>query len=282
MERKKIAFFGDSFVAVYGAWILTLCKELNLEVVHLGKHAADPLFIFDTWKTINDAGNDPIDYCIYCHSENFRPYVPKLTPGITGGTLARSLEYPDEMPKQWLACFSNDRPRLMRYLNVLFDYITEVREIREAKLKTMVVPLGVDRYIKTHNSRFKKIIHLWGFAQHRGFNSTLGNWVAAPADWDFIIESGSSIYVDLSTLSYLDPGLDEPKREKMRDGSFWDQRHNHFTDDATPFINDMIKYLMQTEENKIIDFRPYVKYDSVWDDYVNAWGTIKNEFNQPK
>ena len=84
MNKKTIAFFGDSFVGIFQGWVEELCKKNDYECVHIGKPGADPIYAFEQWDKFNSSGQKA-DICIYAHTGVERLYHPDKDTGITNG-----------------------------------------------------------------------------------------------------------------------------------------------------------------------------------------------------
>ena len=77
--RKTIGFFGDSFCAGRepDSWCVLLAKKLNANVVHWGEPGKS---IWSTFINFNNfrLNNDLPSFIIFCYTEPFRLYHPKI------------------------------------------------------------------------------------------------------------------------------------------------------------------------------------------------------------
>lgn len=282
VDGKKIAFFGDSFATFYAGWIKSLTQEMNLVLTQLGKPGNDQLHAFERWQALHDNFPTEIDYCVYFHTEANRPYCPNIATGLTAGILINAIQDNNDIPHEIMYHFNFNVEEAMKFMKAHYDYMLYARDPNEANLKSMLIPMAIDRYMKERNTRFKKILHMWSFAPMRETSGPGRGWSSARSTWPFNIESGSNVMLDMSTLSYLDPTLTAEDRDNIEKGQFRDYRPNHFGDGANWFVHNIVKYMLEQEGNVVVDFSPHINPDSVWTDYTNAWKTIKSELDGNK
>ena len=254
--KKTIAFFGDSFVGATYGWIKEICENYNFISVHIGKPGADPIFIIEEWDRFNNSGRTA-DVCIYAHTCTDRLYYPDKNIPFTQGNV-ESMFYgypPKHLPEKHPAVIAGKH----FYDHLNFDSANRMR--------AKIFPLGVDRFISETNKAFKKIIHIWSFAPQREYLKDPRAEVAE-ASWGFDLSSGTNIILDFANLSIVEPG-----RVPME----WDDRPNHFSEKASPFIIDLMLTAIAQPQGTKIDFTPYVSKTSKWDDYIEALKKIKEK-----
>lgn len=261
MDKKTIAFFGDSFLANYRGWIEELCKKNNYECIHLGKPGADPIYVFEQWDKFNCSGQKA-DICIYAHTGSERIYHPDSSASLTNGVVAAMIENNIDLPP-----IENSR----KTIKAAHDYYTYLSFGSADTLRSTIIPLGIDKQMKISNVSCGKIIHIWSFAQHR-CNFSNDNWTA-DASWNLInTESGSNILIDLSSLSSVEPCFIK--------GTRFDSRPNHFSNAANTFMSSLLDFTINktnfaVDEKAVIDFRPYINRDSKWHDYLISFEKLK-------
>jgi hypothetical protein len=253
--KQTIAFFGDSFVGGYFGWIEDLCEKNNYQCLNIGKMGADPIFVIEEWDKFNNSGQ-AADVCIYAHTCTTRLYYPdKNIPFTQGNIEAMFHGYPPtHLPKKHPAVIAAKH---------YYDHL----DFESAnRLKTKIIPMGVDRYIEETNKAFKKIIHMWSFAPYR-YDKDLKTDVS-DSSWGFDMHSGTNIVLDFANLSIVEPGWVSAQ---------WDSRPNHFSKKADSFIIDlMLTAIAQTPGTKL-DFMQYINKSSKWEDYVDALKKIKEQ-----
>ena len=257
---KKIAFFGDSFVGGYEGWIEVFCKQHNFECVHVGKYGADQIYPFVQWQKLNDTYEGKIDVCVYSHTDAHRLFHEDLSVNINHNTLYGNKDKLDN----WL----NSGLVTHQYINAAKDYFKYLQHPLETKMRNLLIPIGIDKFINDNNRVFDKIVHLWSFAQNREYVYKNITW-KANTTWYFDIVSGMNIILDLTNLSASEPQF------QLIDG--FCRRPLHFSLENSDFLCDIlhtaIKYY---EKGSSLDFRPYINIDSNWNDYVEALRKIKN------
>jgi len=258
---KNIAFFGDSFVGDYAGWIKEFCTENNYRCIHLGKPGSDNIYPFEKWKKFNETHNQHVDVCVYAHTECFRIYNRHSQVGINFLTAF------DDVSSEWVSngYVSKD------YLNAVRDYFKFVLDTNDADMRSILIPLGIDRYMNEYNKVFEKIIHIWSFAPNRIYpeNNNGSMTVACESTWHITnMLSGANIILDLSNLAAVDPDIN------IVNGRC--QRPLHFSSTVSPFVSEIIKTaVLYYKKDLVIDFRPYVDQNSVYNDYLNALKKIK-------
>jgi hypothetical protein len=260
MDKKTIAFFGDSFLGNLGGWVAVLCKKHDYQCVHIGKSGADPIYVFEQWDKFNRSGQKA-DICIYAHTGVERLYHPDKAAGLTNGVV-------EAMVKNEIPLFPIENSR--KTIKAAHDYYTYLNFEAADGMRTKIIPLGIDKLMKDTNVAFGKIIHIWSFAQHR-YNFSNNNWTA-DSSWSLSnTVSGSNILLDLSTLSSVEPGF---KHERF------DSRVNHFSNRVNPFMCGLMEFAIEqtdfaSDKKVVVDFRPYVDRNSQWKDYLDAFEKIK-------
>lgn len=261
MDKKTIAFFGDSFLGKLEGWLKVLCKENNYKCVHIGKPGADPIYVFEQWNNFNRSGQ-LADICIYAHTGPERIYHPSKHAGLIQGVVESMIENNIDLPP-----IENSR----KTVKAAHDYYTYLSFSSADTLRSTIIPLGIDKQMKISNVSCGKIIHIWSFAQHR-CNFSNDNW-SADASWSLInTESGSNILIDLSNLSTAEPNF-------IKDIRF-DSRPNHFSNAANTFMSSLLDFTINktnfaVDEKAVIDFRPYINRDSRWHDYLISFEKLK-------
>lgn len=253
--KQTIAFFGDSFVGGELGWIEYLCKYKNYQCVNIGKKGADPIFVIEEWNEFNKSGKTA-DICIYAHTCTTRLYHPdKEIPFTQGNIEAMFYGYPPtHLPKK--------HPQVIAAKHY-YDHL----DFSSANhMRTKIIPMGVDRLISDTNKSFNKIIHMWSFAPYRYDKDPITD--IAETSWGFDMKSGTNIILDFANLSIVEPGKVPVK---------WDQRPNHFSDKAAPFIVDLMLTAIAQPLGTELDFTPYVTKSSKWEDYVDALKKIKEK-----
>jgi hypothetical protein len=264
MNKKTIAFFGDSFLGKCEAWLELLCNENDYECVHIGKPGADPIYVFEQWNNFNNSG-EKADICIYAHTGPERIYHPSPIMGLTNGVVDAMIN--NKIP---LPAIENSL-QTIKAAHLFYNYLSFESS---DNARAIIIPHGIDRVMKQTNKSFKKIIHLWSFAQFR-INHRPPSWVA-DSTWFLVnLESGSNVLLDLSNLSAIEPGF------LIKPPGF-DPRPCHFSKESWNFIKDIVNLAIEKTdfENNVktnIDFRPYVNIDSTWNNYVNAFDIIKQQ-----
>lgn len=264
MSKKTIAFFGDSFLGKFESWLELLCNENDYECVHVGKPGADTLYVFEQWNNFNNSGKTA-DICIYAHTGYERIYHPSPILGLTSGVVDAMIKNKLPLP------LIENSSQTIKAADLFYKYLSFESSDH---VRAIIIPSGIDRVMKQTNKSFKKIIHLWSFAQFRQ-NHRPPNWVAE-STWSLVnLESGSNVLIDLSNLSAIEPGFSPPT-------AGFDQRPCHFSEKSWNFIKDVVELAIEKTdfENDVkhnLDFRPYVNIDSTWDNYVNAFNIIKHQ-----
>jgi hypothetical protein len=257
---KTIAFFGDSFVGKYEGWVKHFCLTYDYECLHIGKPGADPVYPFEKWKTFNETYEGEVDVCVYAHTEPSRLYHPSETMGITSGV-------------------ASDPPKLFRklvdkdyfYFKAAADYFKHLVFGNAEMLKSILFPMGIDRYIEENNRVFKKIIHIWSFAPERRYREGLTGWSAVTA-WPFDMRTGMNVILDLSNLSAAEPNYVIEQ---------WDHRPLHFSHEYSHFVPEIIDTAINHyKDGGSLDFRPLVNEFSTWDDYVTAYNILKRKLDE--
>lgn len=266
MSNKTIAFFGDSFLGKCEGWLELLCKENNYECVHIGKPGADPIYVFEQWNNFNNSDNIT-DICIYAHTSSERIYHPSSTLSLTTGVV-------DAMNNNRLPLpLIENSSKIIKAAQYFYSYLSFESADH---VKATVFPVGIDQLMKQTNKSFKKIIHLWSFAQFRT-NHRTPRWISE-SNWSLVnLESGSNVLLDLSNLSGVEPGW---SNDIITTGL--DQRPCHFSKVSWSLVKDIVELAIEKTdfENNVktnIDFRPYINIDSNWNDYVNAFDIIKQQ-----
>ncbi len=259
---KTVAFFGDSFVGKYEGWVELFCKNYGYDCLHVGKFGADPIYPFEKWKSFNENFEGSVDVCVYSHTEPSRLFHPDPKIGITSGFAAE----PGECIKMLKAANVNNYEEYTKAVSKYYLYL--VYDQAE-KIKSVLFPLGVDRYIEDNNRVFKKIIHLWSFAPKRTYVPNLKGWTAK-SDWPLTMKTGMNVILDLTNLSEAEP-------EYKLIGPF-DQRPLHFSNEyswlPSQILNTAVEYYV---DGGSLDFRPLVSEYSTWDQYVEAYNKIKKD-----
>lgn len=264
MDKKTIAFFGDSFLGKRESWIELLCEENNYECVHIGKPGADPIYVFEQWNNFNNS-ESLADICIYAHTGPERVYHPSKHAGLTQRVVESMINNRIPLPS------IENSSKTIKAAHYFYSYL---RFDSADHVKSTVFPVGIDQIMKQTNKSFKKIIHLWSFAQFRT-NHRPQRWLSE-STWSLVnLESGSNVLLDLSNLSGVEPGWYDPSVG-------FDQRPCHFSKESWNFVKDIVELAIEKTdfENNVktnIDFRPYVNIDSNWQDYLNAFDTIKQQ-----
>ena len=257
---KTVAFFGDSFVGKYEGWLKFFCENYNYECLHVGKPGADPIYSFEKWKTFNENFQGSVDICVYAHTEPSRLYHPDSNIGITAGVAA-------DPPKLHRKLIDND----YEYLKAASDYFKYLVFGNAESLKSILYPMGIDRYIEDNNRVFKKIIHLWSFAPIRKYKPDLKGW-AAESSWPFQMKTGMNIILDLTNLSASEPGY-------IAENKF-DHRPLHFSLEYSWLLPEIINTAIKNyADGACLDFQPYVNEYSAWKDYIEAYNKIKKDLS---
>lgn len=255
---KTVAFFGDSFVGKYEGWVQTFCENYQYNCLHVGKPGADPLYVFEKWKLFNETYNNDVDICIYAHTEPTRLYHPDADMGITAGVVSHH-------PK-FLSKLTDDN---YEYLKAASSYFKHLVFGNVESLKSIIFPLGIDRYIEDNNRVFKKIIHLWSFAPVRTYKNDLKGWTAK-SSWPFSMKTGMNIILDMTNLSASDP-------EYIVENKF-DHRPLHFSLNYSWLVPEIIQTAIENyTEGGNLDFRSYVDEYSTWNNYIEAYNNIKKD-----
>lgn len=249
---KTVAFFGDSFVAKYEGWIEYFCRHEEYKTVHVGKNGGDPIYAFERWVDFNNKSK-VVDLCIYAHTSVSRLYHPDadvpLNEGVVEGVLRN--EFKTKLDEK----------------DVIFkaaaDYYLHLDNTKANWFKSIIVPMGIDRYIRENNTTFVKIIHLWSFAPFLN-NMTKDCELNA---WPFEMTSGVNIKLDLHKLSCVEPGYIEEK---------FDTRPLHFSPLAYNFMANLIRVAIKAEDGTALDFKHFTKRK--WREYENVLENYKSQY----
>lgn len=249
---KTVAFFGDSFVAKHEGWIEYFCRHEDYKTVHVGKTGGDPIYAFERWIDFNNK-NKVVDLCVYAHTSVSRLYHPDpdvpLTEGVVEGVLAD--EFKTKFTKKDIT------------IKAAADYYLHLDNTKANHLKSLIVPMGIDRYIKENNTTFVKIIHLWSFSPYMNIMTK-----DCPVDvWPFEMTSGTNIKLDLQKLSMVEPGYIDEK---------FDSRPLHFSPFAYKFMTDLIKVAIKADDATSLDFKHLSKRK--WREYEEVLENYKKEY----
>lgn len=256
MKKQTIAFFGDSFVGANFGWVRELSETYKFVNVHIGKPGADPIFVIEEWDKFNNSGQTA-DVCIYAHTCTDRLYYPDKNIPFTQGNV-------EEMFYGYSSKHLSKKHPAVIAAKHYFDHLNFVSANR---MRAKIFPIGVDQYISETNKAFKKIIHMWSFApQREDIRDPRAD--VSEVSWGFDMHSGTNIVLDFANLSIVEPG-----RVPMK----WDDRPNHFSAKASPFIIDLMLTAIAQPQGTKIDFTPYVSKASKWEDYVEAFRKIKEK-----
>lgn len=247
---KTIAFFGDSFVAKNEGWIEYFCKKENYQVRHIGKTGSDVIYPFEKWLEVNSS-KEVIDVCVYCHTSASRLYHPDYDVPLTEGVV-------EGVHKN---IFTTKYKKESSVMQAAQNYYLYLDFATANEIKSVIIPMGIDRYMKEHNTTFLKIIHLWSFAPNR-----YGQKETKNVHWPFELVSGVNVKLDLSNLSSVEPG-------KIKED--FDSRPLHFSPFAYTFMSDLLSLAINSDEKPVIDFS-FLSEDSRWDDYQEVLEKYKN------
>jgi hypothetical protein len=253
---KTIAFFGDSFVGQYQGWIEYFCRKYSYKCLSVGKPGADPVYSFLKWKKFNETYDGIVDICIYAHTASDRLFHPDAHMPLVNNVV--------NDPKKYLRTYSRLSRDEKLTLNAAKQYYNYLSFPEADSIKSIIYPLGIDRFMKENNKVFKKIIHLWSFSLFSKNRRDLNK-----IEWPLKICSGMDVRLDLTNLSVLEPGN---KNEKWINE---DTRPLHFSLESNDFIVDIINTAIEKYERQVLDFNLYTDKNSSWEDYVLALEKLK-------